>query len=263
MDHEAAPFMGLANADRSTAGVTPVTPDPRLVAAARAHTLAMAEAGRLGTVGRDGTSLYQRIAAAGYGYLSLAEHIVSGPRSAAELLEYLRREQGRQGELYESRHAHIGIGRAVGRQTRDVYWTVLWAVPFSPAGLTSLVSRVISLTNAERAGARLPPLAVDPLLGVAAQAHSEDMVARDFYSHTAPDGRQPWDRAAAAGCTHRGIGENIACGQRTAAEVLRGWMESPGHRANILKADFTHIGVGFATGSRAGTYWTQLFGMGR
>jgi uncharacterized protein YkwD len=103
-------------------------------------------------------------------------------------------------------------------------------------------------------------LAVDPVLTAAAQAHSADMVARAFYSHTSPEGRQPWDRAAAAGSTRRTIGENIACGQRSPAEVVDGWMNSPGHRANILKPDFTHIGVGFAGGGPQGTYWTQLFG---
>jgi uncharacterized protein YkwD len=85
-------------------------------------------------------------------------------------------------------------------------------------------------------------------------------VARDFYAHTSPEGSRPWDRAAAAGSAHRAVGENIACGQRSPAEVVRGWMDSPGHRANILKRDFTHIGIGLAGGSRAGTYWTQLFG---
>ena len=94
----------------------------------------------------------------------------------------------------------------------------------------------------------------------AAQAHSADMVARAFYSHTSPGGSRPWDRAAAAGSTHRTIGENIACGQRSPAEVVDGWMNSPGHRANILKPDFTHIGIGFAGGGPAATYWTQLFG---
>ncbi|MEV0476641.1 CAP domain-containing protein, partial [Streptomyces prunicolor] len=91
------------------------------------------------------------------------------------------------------------------------------------------------------------------------EAHT-DMVARAFYSHTSPDGSQPWDRAAAAGARRRTIGENIACGQRTATEVVEGWMNSPGHRANILKPDFTHIGIGFAGGGQMGTYWTQLFG---
>jgi uncharacterized protein YkwD len=119
---------------------------------------------------------------------------------------------------------------------------------------------VVALTNAERAAEGLAPLTVDALLTTAAQAHSDDMVARAFYSHTSPDGSQPWDRAAAAGSERRTIGENIACGQRSPAEVVRGWMNSPGHRANILKPDFTHIGIGLAGGGTAGTYWTQLFG---
>jgi uncharacterized protein YkwD len=116
------------------------------------------------------------------------------------------------------------------------------------------------MTNAERALFGLPPLADDRNLAAAAQAYSDDMVARNFYSHTSPDGTQPWDRAATAGARHRGIGENIAAGQNTAAEVVQGWMDSPGHRANILKPGFTHIGVGFRDGGAMGTYWTQLFG---
>ncbi|MGW4107720.1 CAP domain-containing protein, partial [Streptomyces sp. NPDC004976] len=127
-------------------------------------------------------------------------------------------------------------------------------------GLDRTAGEVVDLTNRERARAGLPPLSRDARLTAAAQAHSADMVARDFYSHTAPDGSRPWDRAAAAGSARRTVGENIACGQRSAAEVVEGWMNSPGHRANILKADFTHIGVGFAGGGRAGMYWTQLFG---
>ena len=140
------------------------------------------------------------------------------------------------------------------------YWTALWASPLTPDGLDRTAREVVGLTNRARADAGLAPLSPDPRLAAAAQAHSADMVARDFYAHTAPDGSRPWDRAAAAGSTRRTIGENIACGQRSAAEVVEGWLNSPGHRANILKADFTHIGVGFAGGGRAGTYWTQLFG---
>ena len=142
----------------------------------------------------------------------------------------------------------------------DTYWTALWARPLTPDGLAGTAAAVIDLTNRERTRHGLPPLSADPPLTTAAQAHSADMVARSFYAHTAPDGSEPWDRAAAAGSTRRSIGENIACGQRSPAEVVEGWMNSPGHRANILKPGFTHIGIGFAGGGRAGTYWTQLFG---
>lgn len=118
------------------------------------------------------------------------------------------------------------------------------------------VSEVIARTNAERARHGLRPLASDVRLSAVARAHSGDMLARGYFSHTGLDGRQPWDRTKDAGIDYRGIAENIAWGQRSAEEVVDGWMNSPGHRANILAPDFTHIGVG-----RVGDHWTQLFGL--
>ncbi|MGW5443481.1 CAP domain-containing protein [Streptomyces asiaticus] len=250
--------LDVVNAAR--AGAAAVALDGRLTAAAEAHARAMAAHGTLALESPDGTSLFHRIAAHGYRPLTIAEHIVSGPRTPREFVDYCLEGAERRGPFHDPAVVHLGIGRADGPTTGDVYWTAVWARPFTPDGLLRLASEVIALTNAERAAARLAPLAPDPRLTAAAQAHSDDMVARDFYSHTGPEGHQPWDRARAAGATHRGIGENIACGQRSPGEVVRGWMNSPGHRANILKPDFTHIGVGHATGSRAGTYWTQVFG---
>ncbi|GAA0938145.1 CAP domain-containing protein [Streptomyces rhizosphaericus] len=252
--------LDVVNAARARSGAAPVALDGRLTAAAEAHARAMAAHGALALESPDGTSLFHRIAAHGYRPLTIAEHIVSGPRTPREFVDYCLEGAERRGPFDDPAVVHLGIGRADGSTTGDVYWTAVWARPFTPDGLLRLASEVIALTNAERAAARLAPLAPDPRLTAAAQAHSDDMVARDFYSHTGPEGHQPWDRAKAAGATHRGIGENIACGQRSPEEVVRGWMNSPGHRANILKPDFTHIGVGHATGSRAGTYWTQVFG---
>ncbi|WP_328935530.1 MULTISPECIES: CAP domain-containing protein [unclassified Streptomyces] len=253
-------FLALANSARASAGSPPVSPDPRLASAAQAHASGMAAAGRLGTEGRDGTSVYQRVLRAGYSYLTVGEHLVSGPRTPAEFVDYcLRTEQARQ-TLLERHFTHAGLAQAVDPRSGDVYWTALWATPLTTGNLAATAAEVVELTNAERARAGLRALAVDPLLAAAAQAHSTDMVARAFYSHTSPDGSQPWDRAAAAGSRRRTIGENIACGQRSPAEVVEGWMNSPGHRANILKPDFTHIGIGFAGGGQMGTYWTQLFG---
>ncbi|MER8158845.1 CAP domain-containing protein [Streptomyces sp. NPDC094472] len=250
----------VVNAARARAGAAPVALDGRLTAAAEAHARAMAAHGAPALETPDGTSLFHRIAAHGYTPLTIAEHIVSGPRTPREFVGYCLQGDKSRGPFHDPDLAHLGIGRADGPTTGDVYWAAVWARPFTPDGLLRLASEVIALTNAERAAARLAPLAPDPRLTAAAQAHSDDMVARDFYSHTGPEGHQPWDRARTAGATHRGIGENIACGQRSPAEVVRGWMNSPGHRANILKPDFTHIGIGHATGSRAGTYWTQVFG---
>lgn len=253
-------FLTLVNSDRANAGSPPVSLDPRLSSAAQAHVADMAAAGQLSTESRDGTSVYQRVIHAGYAYLTLGEHLVSGPRTPAEFVDYcLRTEQARR-TLLERAFTHAGLAQSVDPRSGDIYWTALWATALTTGNLAQAADRVVELTNGERARAGLPPLAVDPLLAAAAQAHSTDMVARAFYSHTSPDGSQPWDRAAAAGSRRRTIGENIACGQRSPAEVVEGWMNSPGHRANILKPDFTHIGIGFAGGGQMGTYWTQLFG---
>ncbi|MFC9913485.1 CAP domain-containing protein [Streptomyces sp. NPDC059862] len=253
-------FLSLVNSARARVGSPPVSPDPRLTTAAREHAAAMAAAGRLGVESRDGVSVHQRVTAAGYAYITVGEHLVSGPRTPAEFVDYCLRTDGPSRTLHDPAFIHTGLAYVGGGRSGDTYWTALWARPLTPADLTRTAAEVVELTNRERTRAGLPPLTVDPVLTTAAQAHSADMVTRDFYSHTAPDGSQPWDRAAAAGSTRRSIGENIACGQRSPAEVVTGWMNSPGHRANILKPGFTHIGIGFAGGGRAGTYWTQLFG---
>ncbi|WP_251091943.1 CAP domain-containing protein [Streptomyces sp. Caat 7-52] len=250
-------FVRVVNAARAEVGSPPVVPDPRLASAARAHARAMAGAGRLGAEGPDGVSVHQRISAAGYTYLAVGEHLVSGPRTPTGFVEYCLGTERTRRTLLDPAFRHAALAHA---DAGDRFWTALWASPLTPAGLTRTAAEVLALTNTERGRAGLPPLAADPLLTAAAQAHSADMVARDFYAHTAPDGSEPWDRAAAAGARRRTIGENIACGQRSAAEVVTDWMNSPGHRANILKRDFTHLGVGFAGGGRAGTYWTQMFG---
>jgi len=255
-----ARFLALVNSARSRTGSPPVALDPRLTDAARAHASAMASAGRLGVEGPDGVSLHQRLTATGYTYITVGEHLVSGPRDPSGFVEYCLRTEQAARTLRDPVFTHVGLAYVTGGRAGDTYWTALWASPLTPAGLARTVDEVVALTNRERTGAGLPPLGVDPLLARAAQAYSTDMAVRAFYSHTSPEGTQPWDRAAAAGSTRRTIGENIACGQRSPAEVVEGWMNSPGHRANILKPDFTHIGIGFAGGGPAATYWTQLFG---
>jgi len=130
-------------------------------------------------------------------------------------------------------------------------------------GAAGVLGEVVDRTNAERARHGLRALTVDARLAAAAQAHSVDMVQRGFFAHESPDGRQVWDRAVAAGYAYRKVAENIAAGQRTAEEVVRGWMGSPGHRANILDGDLTQIGVGRADGGSYGVYWTQVFGTPR
>ncbi len=126
----------------------------------------------------------------------------------------------------------------------------------SPAAETE--AQVLSLVNDERAQAGCHPLDTDPALAELAGDYSEEMAHEGFFAHTTPDGRDPWDRADAAGISGLG-GENIARGQQDAQAVMDAWMHSPGHRANILNCDFTELGVGVHFGS-GGPWWTQDFG---
>ncbi len=128
------------------------------------------------------------------------------------------------------------------------------------AGMNSTEQAVLTLVNSERAKAGCSALTANSTLASVARAHSADMAARRYFSHTNPDGKSPFDRMRAAGYSGRLMGENIAAGYRTAAAVMEGWMNSSGHRANILNCGYREIGVGFATGGSFGTYWTQVFG---
>ncbi|MFJ4357783.1 CAP domain-containing protein [Streptomyces massasporeus] len=126
------------------------------------------------------------------------------------------------------------------------------------SGESSAAAQVLSLVNEERAKVGCSPVAANSALQSLAQNYSEDMAARGFFDHTDPDGSTPWDRAEKAGISNLG-GENIARGQADAAAVMDAWMNSPGHRANILNCDFKTLGVGVELGS-GGPWWTQNFG---
>jgi uncharacterized protein YkwD len=128
--------------------------------------------------------------------------------------------------------------------------------PSSTGGASATEAEVTRLTNVERAKAGCGALRIDARLTTAARAHSADMVDRDYFSHTSPDGKGPGDRAAAAGYL-RWSGENIAAGYPTAAAVVQGWMNSEGHRANILNCQSKATGVGY---DARRTMWTQMFG---
>ncbi|MHC5903259.1 CAP domain-containing protein [Streptomyces sp. S6] len=119
-------------------------------------------------------------------------------------------------------------------------------------------AQVLVLVNEERAKVGCSALSANSALAELARKFSEDMAARGFFDHTDPDGKSPWDRAAAAGISDL-AGENIARGQGDPAAVMEAWMNSPGHKANILNCDFKTLGVGVHFGS-GGPWWTQDFG---
>lgn len=122
--------------------------------------------------------------------------------------------------------------------------------------VSQYVQQVIALTNQQRTKNGLPALKTDTQLSGVAQKKALDMQQNHYFSHTSPTYGSPFDMMRDFGVTYKSAGENIAQGQRTPQEVVTAWMNSEGHRKNILSANFTHIGVGF---EQTGKNWSQMF----
>lgn len=112
------------------------------------------------------------------------------------------------------------------------------------------------MTNSERRKSGLSPLKLDASLCKTAQEKTNDMYKEHYFSHISPKYGSPFDMMRDFGVTFKTAGENIAMGQRTANQVVAAWMNSEGHRKNILNPNFSNIGVGFTS---SGNYWSQMF----
>lgn len=135
--------------------------------------------------------------------------------------------------------------------------------PTTGSGAASYEDQVLTLVNQERAKAGCASLTRDSRLAGAAHAHSADMAANGYFDHTTPAGVTAAQRITNAGYSWSSMGENIAEGQATPASVMQAWMNSSGHRANILNCGFRNIGVGLAYDARRTPFWTQDFATAR
>jgi uncharacterized protein YkwD len=140
--------------------------------------------------------------------------------------------------------------------------SVLSEAAGSPAAASAVTAEVVELTNAERRMRGRARLRVNPRLMRAAQLHAEQMAHAGQMAHVLPDAVYPRaeDRLAGAGYNWQTSGENVALGQRSAAEVVDSWMKSRGHRTNILSPDFIELGVGYAIDRLGRPYYVQVFG---
>ncbi len=158
-----------------------------------------------------------------------------------------------------------------GYQGAQGNFNLAWAFTASPVANpeTGVDAQFLSLVNQARSEARfcgaqhmpaVAPLVTDPVLIAASMAHSVDMATNNFFDHAGSNGSSPWDRAAAAGTTANS--ENIIAGSAEVADAVQGWLNSPGHCMNIMKADATRVGVALASNpaSQFTNYWTMMTG---
>ena len=137
-----------------------------------------------------------------------------------------------------------------------IYPGQVLTIPEADASVTAFEQEVVRLVNEVRAQNGLSPLTANWELSRVARYKSQDMADNRYFSHTSPTYGTPFQMIKAFGLSFRTAGENIAYGQRTPQAVMNGWMNSSGHRANILNASYTQIGVGYVAD---GHYWTQMF----
>jgi uncharacterized protein YkwD len=260
------------NEERAKAG-TPLLRllDP-LNAAAQKHADEISRQGTLRLAKGSEDSLGDHLKKLGYDAHAWTESITAGTGDLASVLRtWKSQDSGTYKSLMDNDFRDLGIGISKLRGTP--LYVFLFAVPEAefftrataplrdPARVRALV---LEQVNAARRKAGAPPLRINPLLDRAAQKHAEDMLARGYFAHESPGGGTVRERSKEAGYDWREIGENIAEGQLSVDEVMKGWLASLGHRRNILDPGFTELGTGVAAAKgKDGEYrvlWVQDFG---
>ena len=216
----------------------------------------------------SGTLLDRAITRAGYPVAQADAIYVAGVSDPARVMASIERSYCKT--LLNPLFSDIGA-----RRTGDS-WLIVLAQPAPPSAASRLPPpreaglRIMEAANLARASARncgaqpfeaAPPLAWNDRLAGAALGHSADMAAKRYFSHAGKDGHMVGERAQAAGYQWRRVGENIAVGQESPDEVVAGWLDSPGHCANLMDPQLSEMGAGYAinhAGERARVYWTQV-----
>jgi uncharacterized YkwD family protein len=140
-----------------------------------------------------------------------------------------------------------------------IYPGQVLTIPLVTAQVSSYEQQVVNLCNAERAKNGLPPLSINANLARMAHVKAQDMRDKNYFDHNSPTYGSPFQMMKTFGISYSYAGENIAAGQPDPQSVVNSWMNSPGHRANILNPNYTQIGVGYVSGGSYGTYWTEEF----
>lgn len=260
------------NAERERLGVPALRLAQPLNQAAQQHAEEIVRSGTMRLEQGSERQVSDWIRKAGYNSHRWTESVTSSPDDFDQILhDWRRSDQPTWGSLMDAEVRDLGIG--LSRLGGTPLYVFLFAVPEvdhftrTTGGLRDperVRAEMLAEVNALRRKARAPALRMNPALQKAAQAHAQDMLDRGFFAHESPSNTTVRERATKAGYKWRNIGENIAEGQKSVDEVMTTWMNSPGHRQNMLEPRFRELGIGLVTGKgRDGEYrviWVQNFG---
>jgi uncharacterized protein YkwD len=268
----------LTNQERAKNGLPPLKANTELNYTADKYAELMAQRNYFSHTGPDGSQPWDRAKAVGFEAQTMGENIAAGQKTPQEVVQAWMNSPGHRANILNPRYTQLGVGfdknfwvQNFGSDDTNPATKIPTSTsnsgsqptptpkptPAPTPGNNNLTfeQQVLQLTNQERAKNALPPLKANTELNYTADKYAELMAQRNYFSHTGPDGSKPWDRAKAVGFEAQTVGENIAAGQKTPQEVVQAWMNSPGHRANILNPRYTQLGVGFDK-----NFWVQNFG---
>lgn len=264
-------FLARLNQERQAAGLPPLRLVDTLNQAAQRSAEEIGSRGETALDLETTRKLKWQLARTGYEAHGLSQSFAASPGDADEVVAWWKSSDvAGFSRVLDPDYQDVGIGVGTFQGIPLYTFLLAWRESEYFARQTSSLSELervrtamLDQVNRERAAAGAPPLVLSPELNEAAQKHAEDMLARSYYNHDSPEGLQPRDRVRQTGYTARTVAENIARGATTVEEAMQGWLQSRGHRANLLHAGFSEMGVGCAVGRNSVGYtvlWVQDFG---
>ncbi|KAK1947035.1 Uncharacterized protein P3T76_001045 [Phytophthora citrophthora] len=287
-------LLDAVNKERNARGLSSLCRSSKLQSSAQKHSNDMATNNFMSHTGSDGSSMSQRITAAGYDWTTIAENVAAGQKDVAAVMKSWMNSAGHKKNILSPNYKMFGCGYAYSsKSTYKHYWTqdfgagsrescsgssqgpsttppatkaptVTAQTPtVAPTPQSSTMqTQMLAAVNKQRKAAGLSELCANKKLQAAAQGHSNDMAKNDFMSHTGSNGSTMSKRVTDSGFAWNSIAENVAAGQTDVEAVMTAWMNSAGHRANILSSTVTMFGCAYAYNSDSTYkhYWTQDFG---
>lgn len=252
---------------RAQHGLKPLRMESRLALATRDFAQELMRRNSIELQNVPGGTFLDRVRDAGYPYRQVAHLAARGYATGRAVVDGWIVDARTRDAILSERLEEVGIGYATygGDSINDHFWVLALARATKQAPL-QWRSEILQRVNQFRAQYGLPPLKPNNTLHRAAQDHSDDMAARDYFDHVSPEGRTVGYRVTRAGYKWQTILENLAAGMRTPREVVEGWITSPGHRRAMLEQDVTEAGIGYTFLPNDGGnkqlyhYWTLNLG---
>ena len=262
----------LINIERVRHGLRPFILDNTLSSIARSHSEDMLRNNFIGFTGSDGADGSQMVRRGGINNFTGPSTLVyAGSNIPEQRIANWMNSNSQRAILLHANRTSIGIGiiqRPSGSNASySAYWTIFAAyiLELTASEIKAFEQRVLELTNIERAKHGSPPVVWDDRVASIARDHSIDLMRNNLRGHTGSDGSTPRQRVERAGIPNfRYRGENCTYGHVTPEDAVTSWMNSSGHRENMLNPSHTHLGVGLAlrsedSNARYISYWTQVF----